>query len=122
MIEEVMKILYRYCEESRDTAKDPCLRDIAQQIDQLYKPKPDSRLLTDEEMTTINNNQPSEAKYGDVFKAIAKAQRDLTARDMRAECLDRVGRIFKEIENTGWYNKLPYVRASVQALKEEVNL
>jgi len=33
-------------------------------------------LLSKEEMTAINNAQPSEAKYGDVFKAIAQAQRD----------------------------------------------
>jgi len=45
------------------------------------------RLLTKQEMAVINNAQPSEAKYGDVFEAIAKAQRDLT----RAETLKEVG-------------------------------
>ena len=28
-----------------------------------------------------------------------------------------IKRIFEEIENFGWYKRLPYVRASVQALK-----
>ena len=32
-------------------------------------------LLTKEEMKAINDNMPSDAKYGDVFEAIAKAQR-----------------------------------------------
>jgi len=32
--------------------------------------------LTKEKMKTINNEMPSEAKYGDVFVAIAQAQQD----------------------------------------------
>jgi hypothetical protein len=32
------------------------------------------RLLTPEERTEINNKMPSEAKYGEVFEAIAEAQ------------------------------------------------
>ncbi|KKM67242.1 hypothetical protein LCGC14_1473080 [marine sediment metagenome] len=30
-----------------------------------------------------------------------------------------IKRIFEEIENFGWYKRLPYVRASVQALKQK---
>lgn len=33
-------------------------------------------VLSDEEMKAINDAQPADAKYGDVFKAIAQAQRD----------------------------------------------
>ena len=36
------------------------------------------RLLSKEEMRAINDAMPSDAKYGDVFKAIAIAQGDLT--------------------------------------------
>jgi len=51
------------------------------------------RLLTKQEMAVINNAQPSEAKYGDVFEAIAKAQRDLT----RAERQEEIERELFEI-------------------------
>ena len=39
-------------------------------------PKIKLTLISREEMKTINNAQPPEAKYGDVFKAIAQAQLD----------------------------------------------
>lgn len=47
--------------------------------------KQDERLLTQEEMLAINNAQPSGAKYGDVFRAIAKAQLAKAGPIIRAE-------------------------------------
>lgn len=90
----------------------------------MTKPKPD-KLLTKAEMSAINNAQPLEAKYGEVFEAIAIAQRDLTAsikdaeftneKDaihtahnklhqdkvdaVKAECQARIENLIKEIEN-----------------------
>jgi len=55
-----------------------------------------NRLLTKEEMKAINDNVPSNAKYGDVFGEIAKAQRDLTAEIVRAETLKEVGEVIEK--------------------------
>ena len=48
----------------------------------------DTRLLTDEKMKAINDNMPSDAKYGDVFKAIAKAQLTKILEWGDEDCLD----------------------------------
>uniref|UniRef100_A0A6M3JHZ1 Uncharacterized protein n=1 Tax=viral metagenome TaxID=1070528 RepID=A0A6M3JHZ1_9ZZZZ len=39
-----------------------------------YRLIPELTVLSNEEMRAINNAMPPEAKYGDVFKAIAQAQ------------------------------------------------
>ena len=65
----------------------------------------EGRLLTKEERTAINDAMPPDAKYGDVFEAIAKAQKDLTYPEAfedghRAgieKCQARVERIKREI-------------------------
>ena len=41
-----------------------------------YRLIPELKMLSDEEMKKINDDMPPEAKYGDVFQAIAQAQRD----------------------------------------------
>jgi len=55
------------------------------------------RLLTKEEMRAINDEQPSTAKYGDVFMAIAQAQRDLTASIKDAECAQKIEQARQEV-------------------------
>jgi hypothetical protein len=46
------------------------------------------RLLTKDAMSFINAGMPSEAKYGEVFAEIAKAQDSKTAKIVRADDLD----------------------------------
>ena len=46
------------------------------------------RILTEHEMHLINNEMPSDAKYGDVFKAIAQFQAEV----IRLDVLDILGK------------------------------
>ena len=68
--------------------------------------KENSRLLTPEQRRAINDNMPSDAKYGDVFEAIAEAQlaKDIeweakTASILKVKCQARVERLRGKMES-----------------------
>ncbi len=44
-----------------------------------------SRLLTEEERKSINDNMPPDAKYGDVFEKLCTAQNRKTTRELLKE-------------------------------------
>ena len=122
MIEEVRKITHKNCywiDKKCPIPENPaCERceDDCQQICQLFEPKfnnaleadahnwdtrelpkPDEgRLLTDEECRLVELRMGESLNW---CQPILKAQRDLTASIIRAECQERVERIFKEIES-----------------------
>jgi hypothetical protein len=61
------------------------------------------RLLTKDAMSFINAGMPSEAKYGEVFAEIAKAQDSKTAKIVREETLKEVGDWLYTKYKSGWY-------------------
>ncbi len=45
-------------------------------------------VMKKEELTRINNNMPSEAKYGDVFEAIAERQAEISVKAGRRDVVE----------------------------------
>ena len=55
----------------------------------------DPRLLSPEEMKAINDAMPGEAKYGDVFEAIAEAQAKISFQAGQDSIVDKENLNFK---------------------------
>jgi len=72
------------------------------------------KILSDEKRVAINNAQSPDAKYGDVFKAIAQAQNDYTIRQI----LNRLNGIYKQAGDLGVLET--NLRDYIQELQGEV--
>jgi len=55
-------------------------------------------VMSKEEQTKINSDMPSDAKYGEVFQSIAKAQAEITGRIMKQEGIKEMVEWVKEYD------------------------